>query len=333
MGYISLNKNNFFNNLDFYSNICRKEKLSIALKDNAYGHGTYEVAKMCKEYGIKHVFVRDMREVELIREFDFESIIVLYDIPKKLDEDIIISINSLSHLKQIPNDSKIEIKVDSGMNRNGLVDSEFDEALSIIKEKSLKVNGVFTHFCCADEMNDITSIQEERFLQQVEFFKQKIAYPFRIHCANSAGALKVDMTKYDLARIGIGSYGYLDLPEDKFLKPVMSLYAKKIASKYIKKGDHVGYGSKAFIAPSDMTVSNYDIGYGNGFLRLNEVKKSTISDGREILGRISMDSFALSGDDELVCVFDDVSELAKTHSTITYEILTTLSPFIKRVIE
>ncbi len=333
MGYISLNKNNFFNNLDFYSKVCTKDKVAIALKDNAYGHGTLEVAKMCSEYGIKHVFVRDMREVEIIRDFDFESILVLYDIPKEYNENIIVSVNSISHLKQIPDNSKIELKVDSGMNRNGIIDDEFEEVYAIIKEKNFKVYGVFTHFCCADEDNDITFIQEQKFLKQVEFFKKNIDYKFRIHCANSAGALKVDMSKYDLARIGIGSYGYLDLEEDKYLKPVLHLYANKIATKHIKKGDHVGYGSKAFIAPHDMTVSNYDMGYGNGFLRLSEDKKSTIADGREILGRISMDSFAIEGDDEMVCAFDDAKQLAKAHSTITYEITTTLSPFIKRVIE
>lgn len=333
MGYISLNKNNFFHNLDFFSNICGKDKVSIALKDNAYGHGTLEMGELCCEYGITHVFVRNMYEANLVKKFGFETILVLYDIPEKLDNDVIISVNSLSHLNKIPNKSKIEIKLDSGMNRNGLVDEELEKAIEQIKEKELEVNGVFTHFCCSDEDNDITGIQEKKFLEQVDTLKKYIDYEFRIHCANSAGVLKVDMKKYDLARIGIGSYGYLDTKEDEYLKPVMSLYANKIATKQVKKGDHVGYGSKAFIAPKDMIISNYDLGYGNGFLRLGEHKKCHIADGRAILGRISMDSFFVQGDDEVVCAFDDVKALAKAHSTITYEIVTTLSPFIKRVIE
>ena len=66
---------------------------------------------MCKEYGIKHVFVRDLREVEIIKDFDFESVLVLYDIPEKLNENIIISINSISHLKKVPSGSKIELNL------------------------------------------------------------------------------------------------------------------------------------------------------------------------------------------------------------------------------
>ena len=37
-------------------------------------------------------------------------------------------------------------------------------------------------------------------------------------------------------------------------------------------------------------------------------------------------------EDENVCIFDDVNVLAKEHDTITYEITTTLSPFIKKEI-
>lgn len=333
MGYISLNKNNFFHNLDYFSDICTTDKVAIALKDNAYGHGTLQVAKMCSEYGIKHVFVRNMYEANLIEEFAFESVLVLYDIPKELDTKVIVSVNSLTHLHQIPKGSKVELKLDSGMNRNGLIDFEIEEAINIIKDKELILNGAFTHFCCADEDNAITAKQEKKFLEQVDIIKQYTDKPFRIHCANSAGVHKVDMKKYDLARIGIGSYGYLDTKEDRYLKPVMSLYADKIATKDIKAGDHVGYGSEAFIALKDMKVSNYDMGYGNGFLRLGEKKKAKIADGRDILGRISMDSFFVEGDDDKVCVFNDVKELAEVHSTITYEITTTLSPFIRRVIE
>ncbi len=333
MGYISLDKNNFFHNLDYFSGICTKDKVAIALKDNAYGHGTLQVAKMCSEYGIKHVFVRNMYEADLIKEYGFESVLVLYDTPKKLDLAVIVSVNSLSQLKQIPKGSKVELKLDSGMNRNGLVDDEIEEAINIINDKALILNGAFTHFCCSDEENDITAKQEKKFLEQVDIIKQYADKPFRIHCANSAGVHKVDMKKYDLARIGIGSYGYLDTKEDKYLKPVMSLYADKISTKYVQAGDHIGYGSEAFIASKDMKVSNYDMGYGNGLLRLGEKKKSKIADGRDILGRISMDSFSVEGDDDMVCVFNDVKELAQVHSTITYEITTTLSPFIKRVIE
>ncbi len=332
MGYVKLHKQSFFHNLDYFTNLANKDKIAISLKDNAYGHGIEEVSSMAQEYGIKHVFVKSLDEANRVKKYGFKTILVLYDIPDIKDDNLIISINSIEQINKIPNNSKVELKIDTGMNRNGVDISSIKDAIDIINEKKLKLNGVFTHFCCADEDNNITALQEEKFQEAIQIVKQYIKYNFRVHCANSAGIHKVDMDKYDLARIGIGVYGYLDLEEERYLKPVLSLYAKKIATKRIKKGDHVGYGSDSFIALQDMVVSNYDIGYGDGFIRANTKKQRKIANGLEILGKISMDSFSIQSSAEEVCVFDNVNELAKTHNTINYEILTNIKPTIKRVI-
>lgn len=333
MGYIKLNKNSFFHNLDYFSKICTKDKLCIALKDNAYGHGTSQMALLCSEYGIKHTFVRTLDEARAISKFGFETILVLYELPQKYEKNFIIGINTLEDLQKLPQKTKCEIKIDTGMNRNGITGDQIDEAVKLIHDNNLILNGVFTHFCCADEDNDITQKQEKLFLEYIQKFKKAIPYTFRTHCANSAGVHKVNMEQYDLARVGIGAYGYLDIPQEKFLKPVMSLYAKKISTKFLSKGDHVGYGSKAYIAPKAMKVSNYDIGYGDSFFRFDENKKAHIANGKEILGRVSMDSFSVEGDDKEIVVFDDVRPLAKSLHTITYTILAMLKANIPRVIE
>jgi alanine racemase len=332
LGYIKLNKQSFFHNLDYFSKICTKEKLSIALKDNAYGHGIEQVATMCQEYGIKHVFVRDLEEANIAKNYGFETILVLYDIPDTKDEDLIISINSLELLQKIPNGSKVELKIDTGMNRNGIQPSQIEQAYEIISNNNLHLNGVFTHFCCADEKNNKTRYQESRFQKAILEVKKYFSHTFRVHCAASAGVHKVDMSKYDLARIGIGAYGYLDLEQEGYLLPVLSLHAKKIATKRLQSGDSVGYGSHAYLASNNCVVSNYDVGYGNGLFRCSEKKVGYIANGNQILGRVSMDSFSTFGSEEEVCVFDDVALLATIHNTIKYEILTNLKANIKRVI-
>ena len=333
MGYIKLNKQSFFHNLDYFSTKCgTKDKLSIALKDNAYGHGVEEISLMCQEYGIKNVFVRNMIEANIAKKYRFETILVLYDIPKLLDNSIVVSINSIDSLNKVPKQSKIELKIDTGMNRNGIDIDEITIALELIKKNNLILNGVFTHFCCADEDNNITKIQEEKFLSVIPQIKDKTKYDFKIHCANSAGVHKVNMDIYDMARVGIGAYGYLDIKEEKHLKPILSLYANKITTKKLKKDDRIGYGSSAFIVPFDMTVSNYDIGYGDGLFRIPDNTTFNISNNKKVLGRVSMDSFSCMGDEEVVCVFENVTKLANIHKTIKYEILTNLKPNIKRII-
>ncbi len=82
-----------------------------------------------------------------------------------------------------------------------------------------------------------------------------------------------------------------------------------------------------------MKVSTYDIGYGDGFLRLNGKQKYLTPKGYEILGRVSMDNISIDSIDDEVCIFDDVKELAKLHNTISYEITTTLNPNIKKELQ
>ena len=130
------------------------------------------------------------------------------------------------------------------------------------------------------------------------------------------------------------SYGYVSLPESyekPALKPVLSLWGERITSKSISKGDPVGYG-QAYTAKNNLMVSNYDIGYGDGFMRLNENKKSTTEDGREILGIVSMNSFSTTGNDKEVCVFENAKRFSDVHGTIIYEIISNINPSFNRVI-
>lgn len=332
MAYITINKTNFFSNLDYFKNLIgSKDKLSIGLKDNAYGHGIIETATLCKEYGVQHVFVKNLFEANQILNFGFKSVQVLYEKPQILT-NFLITINCIDDISNIPSRSLVELKIDTGMHRNGIDSKEITKALTLIKQNNLNLVGVFSHFCCADEDNDILKKQEKHFLESVETIKSLYKDPFNIHIANTAGTHKVDNNKYDKVRIGIGVYGYIDIKQFQTkLKPVLSLYSNKISTRILHKGDSINYGSKAYIvSKDDFVVSNYDIGYGDGFFRLNEHKKSTVEDGREILGRVSMDSISIRGDDKKICIFSNCIRFAHVHNTIVYEILTNLSPFLER---
>jgi alanine racemase len=335
MATIFLKKNAFLNNITYYSKLLGdKNKLCIALKDNAYGHGIEPIAKLCNQFGINHAIVKDTNEANIANKYNFETILVLYSIPTKTySSNISFAINNINHIKNYPSNTSIELKIDTGMSRNGIQISQIDEAINLIKKYNLNLKGVFTHFCCADEQNDTTSKQEKIFDESIKKIKQLIDTPFRTHCANSAASHKIDNSKYDIARIGIGLYGYIDIEKySKNLKPVLSLYANKISTRILNINDSIGYGATYKVTQNNFKVSNYDIGYGDGFFRLNERKKAKIKDQREILGRVSMDSLSVQGDDDEICIFDDATYLAKIHDTIHYEILTHLSSTIKRVI-
>jgi alanine racemase len=329
MAYITLNKKHFFNNLDIIASHTKsRDKIAVVLKDNAYGHGLLEMASMSKEYGIKKAVVRSEHEAKLIEEF-FEYILVLADIPKVPSSKIRYTINDIESISKFAKGSLVELKVDTGMHRNGIAMDELEDAFLKIKKSKLLLEAVFTHHRSADELTSEWFWQNDNFKEvkrKAKLLASKHKFPLlRFHSANSASLFRTESFDEDMARVGIATYGCM-----QGLKPVLCLYANKISSRELKKSQRVGYGG-SYVAESDLVVSNYDFGYGDGFLRA--FSNSFITpDGKKQVGRISMDNSSFISDDETVLIFNDASEVAKMGDTISYEVLTSLKASMKREI-
>ncbi|MEA2091450.1 MAG: alanine racemase, partial [Campylobacterota bacterium] len=152
MAYITLNKNSFFNNLNIIASHTKsKDKIAVVLKDNAYGHGLLEMASMACEYGIKKAVVRTQDEAKIVEEF-FEYILVLDEVPKKTSSKIRYTINDINSISRFPKDTLVELKIDTGMHRNGIAMNELHDAFIQIKEAGLVLEAVFTHHRSADEL-------------------------------------------------------------------------------------------------------------------------------------------------------------------------------------
>lgn len=333
MGYITIQQNALQHNFRYFSRLCGgEEKLIVGLKDNAYGHGIRLVAEVLSKVGAKFCFVRSLVEAQKVTDL-FDSILILVEQPETaLPEHIHSSVNSFEALYKIPKGNAIELNIDTGMHRDGIMPEQLEEALELVAQRELKLKGIFTHFATAGEDKTMLLAQQQTFDHCISKAKQLWKAPFRVHCANTAASSIIDSNRYDANRVGIGMYGYSEYPgEQQNLLPVMALHAKRIATRCLAAGETVGYGHKVFVVPHDgFIVSNYDIGYGDGFFRLNERKKACIADGRPILGRVSMDSLSVEGDEEVICIFSNARELAKAHDTIVYEILTSLHAEIER---
>lgn len=333
MPHITLNKSHFFYNLSQISHkIQDKNKIAIVLKDNAYGHGLLEMATLASEFGIQEAVVRTFSEAQKIGHL-FKNTLIL-GAEARANKSYSFALNSLEDIDKAQENARVELKVDTGMHRNGIVMEELEEALEGIEKKNLRLIGVMTHYRSADELSS------ELFWQQKNFalIKAKVkALGFskvRFHSYNSATILRMKHFDEDLVRLGIGAYGYNELPScfaKLSLKAVLSLYAYKIATRKLKKGQRVGYGGD-FIAPRDMLVSTYDLGYGDGWSRKNEVNPYCTVEGLSILGRVSMDMIVLESTKSHVCIFDNAQTVAKHRQSISYEILTQLSPLVARVL-
>ena len=333
MAYIKINKENYFHNLNQLAlKTGSKDKLAVVLKDNAYGHGIEVIAKLAFEWGVKSAVVMSQDEALKIKDY-FKDILILNDTPQNID-NFSFAISSIDRLKEVNPKAKIELKVDTGMHRNGISLSQLKEAISIIKQRDINLFGVMTHFGRADELDSGYYWQKKRFDEVKRAFREARFKNIRFHSNNSAGVLRSSSFDEDIARVGIATYGYSCLPKifgEFNLKPVMSLWAKRVSTRELKRGQRVGYGGD-FIASRDMVISTYDLGYGDGWFRGDSNKPYILPSGLKILGRVSMDFISLESNKEELCIMDNAQESAEHFNTISYEILASLKKSIKREI-
>lgn len=338
MAYIELNKQNYFHNLTLLSEkLESKEKLAVVLKDNAYGHGLLEMAKLASEFGISKAIVKSHSEAIMIKAY-FPFIMILTPDMREVTTEFSLVINALSTLSKAPKGAKIHLKIDSGMHRNGIMISELEEAFIMIRDKGLILEGVMTHFRSADELSCELFWQMkvwEEIKKQSLLLVEKYAFERPLfHSANSAASLRIAAYDDDFARCGIASYGY-DEFHNSFtasnLKPVLRLWAEKISTRAVKKGERIGYGGVGEIY-HDGNVSTYDIGYGDGLLRYKGDGDLKTGEGLKIIGRVSMDNISVEGECKKLLIFADAKSLAHYHDTISYDVLVKLSPALRRTV-
>jgi len=333
MAFITINRQNFFYNLNQFSlKSGSPDQIAIVLKDNAYGHGLVEMAQLASSFGLTQAVVRTYPEAKVIQSY-FRTILILGD-QARVAQGCRFAINTLEDIAQAQAGSMVELKVDTGMHRNGIAMEELEEALVLIRQKGLKLVGVMSHNRSADELSSELFWQQKNFEKVKEILHDQALDGLRVHTFNSASALRLSCGDQDLIRLGIGAYGYSTLPslyEVLELKPVMALWAKRVATRQLKKGQRIGYGG-TFEAHRDMVVSTYDLGYGDGWMRGSHFAPFITAEGLPILGRVSMDYIVLESTKEEVCIFDDAQVASRQLGTISYEVMTQLHADIPRYV-
>lgn len=335
MAEILLDESAYLHNLSQLSKIAGDiNRVILVFKNNAYGHGFLQVASKAKEFGISFVSVKKRSEAKEIESF-FEKILILSHICDGNENDeFIYAINDMYNLGKIKNGARIHLAIDTLMHRNGILMSELEDAFKVIKEKNLRLEGIFTHFRSADKFGNDFFIQRDNFKavkkQALELCKIYGFEDIKFHSQNSAATERILKNDHDYIRVGIAQFGYSQQDNNPLnLKKVLSLYADKMSSRILKAGQKVGYGAR-YEAKSDMKIGTYDLGYADGLFRYDGAGNLFLANGERVLGRMSMDSFASTDKGDRVCVFNDAKIFAKFFNTIEYDILVKLASDIKR---
>ena len=342
-----------------------KTKLLGVIKADAYGHGAVPVAKELEALGASYLAVSNIDECEEARRGGVTlPVLMLGFTPadqaeRILELDMTQAVQSLDIAKAFSaaavkcgKKMKVHIKLDTGMGRLGfLCDEEhFDESLqdilAALELPGLDVEGVFTHFCVADEEGEenvaFTRTQHERFLRMIDAAEARSGFHFRLrHCCNAGGIVCYPEWAGDMVRCGIILYGSGSLAEKMGMEPVMSLKTRVATVRDLAPGTSVSYG-RTYFTERESRIAVLPIGYADGLHRTlsNRMEVLTPYGRAKQVGRICMDMCMIdvtdlpevkSGDEveifgkNVLCAED-----AGKCGTIPYELLCAVSKRVPR---
>jgi alanine racemase len=334
------------------------------VKADAYGHGAVMIAKTAIQNGVDRLAVYTLAEAIALRRAGIEAPIVAlgpFDVTEagacvafsirptltSLSVATALSHSAMQASKTVP----YYIEVDTGLTRYGL---PIDEVLPFVQALSalpgLQPEGLFTHFARADERAKEPTWQQFRLFERV---RQQLAdHGFRFplcHVANSAATIDLPGMYLDMVRIGIALYGYYpsaDVSRTVPLSPIMAIGSRLARVRRVPTGTTVSYGVD-FRTERPSVIGLVPFGYADGMPRNVQGKGFVLVRGQRapIVGRIAMDQFMVdltdltdvqegdevvilgrSGDEEI-----SADDLAAWAGTISYEVLTRISPRVPRL--
>lgn len=158
-------------------------------------------------------------------------------------------------------DRPFHVEIDTGMGRAGVRWDEVDELGAAIDTPSFE--GCYTHFHSAERDDGTAEQQVERFLGAVRRLPRR---PTLLHAANSAAAMRGQKFAFDMVRPGIFLYGGVAAGGLEQPRPVVSIRARVLSVRRLRKGESVGYNA-SWVAPRGTVVATLGIGYADGVRR------------------------------------------------------------------
>lgn len=342
----------------------KNAKIMAVIKANAYGHGAPETYRVLRDNGADCFAVATLQEAIVLREGGVkETILILGYVPAEATESL-LAYNVMPTVFDVQTAQamaaaataagktlRVHIKLDTGMSRIGFsAEAEMqaktvEQIENISRLDGLKIDGIFSHFSCADTDSTYTDLQYERFMQVCDALAARQVQVGLRHICNSAGIVLEPKKHLDMVRPGIILYG---LHPDSAtvgkidLKPAMTWRARITHIKEIKKGTPISYGN-TYLAPRDMRVGTVCVGYADGYARIMSGNAVMLAGGQRVqqIGRICMDQcmidltnvHTIHVGDEVVLIGEGVSadDMARLCDTINYEVVCDVGARVPRI--
>ena len=340
-----INLSSLVKNYHCIANLAPQSTTIAVIKANAYGHGSVEVAKALSPHAPAFA-VAFIDEALILRDAGITQPILILegalsqaDFAIALKQDFWLMLHNAEQVDWLnkqaqPYTGKLWLKVDTGMNRLGILPNEVDSLLDELSNEQLQNLVICTHFSNAEELNNPKTLSQIKQLEQVNQH-----HHYKTSLANSAGILNWPESHSDYNRLGIALYGTTPISAKNLplkLAPVMTLQSTVIGLRTLNVGESVGYG-EIWQAKRPSRIATIAIGYGDGYPRSAKAGTPVFIKDQiaPIAGRVSMDMITIDVTDingvelgDLVELWGEnlaVETVAEYMDTINYELLTRVS--------
>ncbi len=337
----------------------------LPVKSDAYGHGIREMVRSAREEGVMWFGVASIEEAVTIRR-TVKGVRILFLtpplaelLPLIAEHEVTPVLTALSSADQLGRIARslgklipVHVEVDTGMSRTGIDWRRAGEEIrSMAACEGIRVEGIMTHFSCADHgSQDFSREQLRRFQQVLDGLPGELSGRLLVHASNSAAVMNLPEARFNLVRPGIWLYGVSPFHRAErdpgSPEPVLGFQARVLLVKRVEKDTPVSYGAK-WSAPSGRRIATVSAGYrdGVGYALSNGGRVLIRGKSFPVVGSVCMDMFMVDlGDDEDVLRGDvvtiigsdgddmiDVKEIAGVCSTIPYDVLCSTGMRVSRI--
>ena len=366
--WVEINREAIEHNLKVFRRLIgKKVQLMPVIKSNAYGHGFFEVAKICEmSPAVNRICVVSLAEALALRQINIRKPIVILSIfeldavsvAEGIKKNIAFPLYTLKHAaflnsigKKLHKRVQVHLKIDIGTTRVGVLISELNLFLNELKKFSyLNIEGLFGHYASSEFNSAYTKKQLVQFNEADKILKNHGLTPTIKHTACSAATMLHPEAYGNAVRVGLGIYGLqpsVHTAKKVRLRPALSWQTTVIQVKTVPRGTRISYGG-TFITKRQTRLAILPVGYWDGYVRALSNKSFVILHGKRcpVRGRICMnltivdvteapkvtvgDKATLIGEQGKTAVTAD--ELAKLSDTINYEVTTRINPLLPRVL-
>ncbi len=369
--WVEINRQALEWNIGRFRTLIGPERLLMAVvKANAYGHGADNVARVAIQAGADWLGVFSVDEGLALRKAGIEAPVLVLGPPtgSQIEQAaaafLRLSATSKEAAEEIasiaPKGTQVHLKLETGTNRQGLIENEFPDAIQSLKLKGIEIEGAYTHFADIEDTTDHSFAEGQlaKFNALLKSLQEKGVSVSLPHTACSAATILFTSTYFKMVRVGISLYGLWPSRETQVsakslgrnaidLRPVMTWKTRITQIKSVKSGEFIGYG-RTYRTTRQSQIAVLPIGYADGYDRRLSGAAHVLVRGirAPVRGRICMNLTMVdvtdvpnpAPGDEVVLLGRQGNEtvgaedLARHAGTINYEIVTRIAPHAARIV-